>query len=47
MINVNESVKNIMYVKKNMCGILVHVFVKMKKNQEVLWMIQLLFAMNL
>ena len=31
MINVAVSVKNIIYVKKNMFGILVHVFVK-KEN---------------
>ena len=31
MINVDVSVKNIIYVKKNMFGILVHVFVKMAK----------------
>ena len=29
-INVVVSVKNVMFVKKNMFGILVHVFVKMK-----------------
>ena len=29
-INVNVSVKKIIYVTKNMSGILVHVFVKMK-----------------
>ena len=30
MINVNVSVKNIMYVKKIMFGILLHVIVKME-----------------
>ena len=30
-INVDVSVKNIIYVKKNMFGILVHVFIKMEK----------------
>ena len=30
-INVDVSVKNIIYVKKNMFGILVHVFMKMEK----------------
>ena len=30
MINVNVSVKNIMYVKKTMFGILLHVIVKME-----------------
>ena len=29
-INVDVSVKNIIYVKENMFGILIHVFVKMK-----------------
>ena len=29
--NVDVSVKNIIYVKKNMFGILVHVFIKMEK----------------
>ena len=29
-INVDVSVKNIIYVKKNMFGILVHVFMKME-----------------
>ena len=40
MINVNVSVKNIIYVKKIILEILVHVFVKMENIQEVLWMIQ-------
>ena len=30
-INVDVSVKNIIYVKKNKFGILVHVFIKMEK----------------
>ena len=34
--NVNASVKNITYVKKNMFGILVHVFVKMENIWQVL-----------
>ena len=38
-INIYVSVKNI-YVKKNMFGILVYVFVKMENIQQVLWMIQ-------
>ena len=29
-INVDVSVKNVMYVKKNIFGILLHVFVKME-----------------
>ena len=40
MINVNVSVKNIIYVKKIIFEILVHVFVKMENIQQVLWMIQ-------
>ena len=40
MINVNVSVKNIIYVKKIKFEILVHVFVKMENIQQVLWMIQ-------
>ena len=43
-INVDVSIKNI-YVKKNMFGILVNVFVKMEYIQQVLW-IQL-FVMKL
>ena len=39
-INVNVNVKNIEYVKKNMFGILVYVFVKIENIQQVLWMIQ-------
>ena len=39
--------KKIMYVKKIMSGILVHVFVKMKNIQQVLWMIQRLFVIKL
>ena len=46
-INVDVSVKNIIYVKKNMFGILVHVFIKMEKIQQILQMIQLLCAMKL
>ena len=45
--NVDVSVKNIIYVKKNMFGILVHVFIKMEKIQQILQMIQLLCAMKL
>ena len=32
--------KNIIYMKKNMFGILVHVIVKMESILQVLWMIQ-------
>ena len=31
MVNDDVSVKNVMYVKKNMLGILLHVVVKMEK----------------
>ena len=40
MINVDGSVKNIIYVKKIMFGILLHVIVKMENIWQVLWMIQ-------
>ena len=40
MINVDASVKNIIYVKKFMFGILLHVIVKMENIWQVLWMIQ-------
>ena len=46
-INVDVSVKNIIYVKKNMFGILVHVFMKMENIQQILQMIQLLRPMKL
>ena len=39
MINVNVSVKNDMYVKKIMSGILLHVVAKMESVYQVLWMI--------
>ena len=45
--NVNVSVKEFMYVKKIMLGILVNVFVKMENNWQVLWMIQRLPVMTL
>ena len=38
-INVNVSVKNVMYVKKIMFGILLHVVVKMENIKPILWMI--------
>ena len=40
MINVDASVKNIIYVKKIMFGILLHVIAKMENIWQVLWMIQ-------
>ena len=39
-INVDVSVKSKIYLKKNMRGIVVHVFVKMENIQQVLWMTQ-------
>ena len=45
--NVNVSVKEFMYVKKIMLGILVNVFGKMENNWQVLWMIQRLPVMTL
>ena len=47
MINVDVSVKSVMYVKKIMLGILLHVIVKMENIQQVLWMIQGLRVMKL
>ena len=39
-INVDVTVKNIIYVKKIMFGILLHVIGKMEKIKQVLWTIQ-------
>ena len=39
-ININVSVKNIVYVKEIIFGILLHVFVKMENTWEILRMIQ-------
>ena len=36
-INVDVSVKKFVYVKKIMFGILLHVIVKMKNIQQILW----------
>ena len=47
MINIAVSVKNVMYVKKIMFGILLHVIVKMEHIYQVLWMIQQLRVMKL
>ena len=47
MINVDVSLKNIIYVKKIMFGILLHVVVKMENIQQALWMIQQLHMMKL
>ena len=46
-INVSMSVKSVMYVKKVMFGILLHVPAKMENIQQVLWMIQELRVMKL
>ena len=39
-INLDASVKSIMYVKKIIFGILVHVFVTIENIYQVLWVIQ-------
>ena len=38
MINVDVSVKNVMYGKNIMFGIFLHVIVKMESIQKLLWM---------
>ena len=47
MINVNVSLKNVMYVKKIMFGILLYEVVKKETIWQVLWMIQGLCLMKL
>ena len=47
MINVDLTVKNVIYMNKIMFGILLHVIVKMENIQEVVWMIQRLCVMKL
>ena len=47
MINVNVSIKSIMYVNKIMFGILFHVVMKMEHIQQVLQMIQQLRVIKL
>ena len=47
MINVNVSLKNVMYVKKIMFGILLYKVVKKETIWQVLWMIQGLCLMKL
>ena len=47
MINVDMSVKNVMYMKKFMLRILLHVIVKMENTLQVLWIIQKLYVMKL
>ena len=44
-IKVDASVKNVMYVKKIIFGILLHVFVKMENIYQVLRMIRRLCVM--
>ena len=46
-INVDVSVKTIMYVKKIIVGILLHLVVKMENFLKVLWIIQRLRVMKL
>ena len=45
-INVDASVKDIIYLKKIIFRILLHVIVKMQNIQQVLWMIHQLSAMK-
>ena len=47
MINADVSVKNNIYVKENMLGILPHATVKMENTQQVLWIIEPLSVMKL
>ena len=44
--NVDLCVKSVMYVKKIMFGILLHIFVKIKNIYQLLWMIQRLHVMK-
>ena len=46
-INVDVNVKNVIYMKKIMFRILVHVVVKMENIEQVLWAIQQLWMMTL
>ena len=39
-INVDASAKNVIYVKKNVFGILLHVVPEKENIQQVLWIIQ-------
>ena len=47
MINVDVSVKKLMYVKKITFAILLHVIAKMENIYQVLWIIQRLCVMKL
>ena len=46
-VNVDASVKNVMYVKIIIFGILRHVVVKMENIEQVLWMTQRLRVIKL
>ena len=46
-INVDVCVKNVIYVKNIIFGILFHVFVEMENIWQLLWMIKLLRVMKL
>ena len=46
-VNVDVNVTNFIYIKKIIFGILLRVFVKMEKIQQVLWIIQRLCVMKL
>ena len=46
-INVDVNVKKLMYLKKIMFGILLHVIVKIENIWQVLWMLQRLSVMKL
>ena len=47
MINVDVYVKNVIYLKKIMFGILLHLVVKMENNWQVLCIIHRLFVTKL
>ena len=47
VINVDVGMKNVMYVKKIIFGILLHLFAKMENIQQILLMIQQLRVMKL
>ena len=46
-INVDVNVRTVMYVKKIMFGILLHVVIKIENIYQVLWMIHQLCVMKL
>ena len=47
MINIDVNVKNVIYVKKTMFAIMLHVIAKLENIQEVLWIIQQLCVIKL